>query len=294
MRPPLASGAASPTTMTRCWPSSAPSWVCRPSSLGGCRRSSRRTRARSKRLGRRFTRTCGAPCMRRRPRSRPCSTPLRSSVCTRGLRNVTARSPATRVGSTEEKEAAMKVFSPTPVAYPIVLLIATVVACDTGSGVERAVTGAVRDRTILLPAHSDAVAAGVPRHHDEVLAELRAELGLSADQSARVQEILAAHQGEIEAAWAQVHANLRRRMQETTELEAVLDSAQIERLHAWLAERHGRTADHAPGQGHTHADAVPAGVPRHHDEVLTELGAKLGLSAEQSARVREIFARHHA
>ena len=179
--------------------------------------------------------------------------------------------------------------------YPAFLLIATALACDTGSGVERAVTGAVQDPTILLPAHADAVAAGVLRHHDEVLPGLRAKLGLSAEQSARVQEIFAAHRGEIEAAWAEVHATLRRGMQEaTTEMEAVLDSTQIERLHTWLAERHGRAADHAPGRGHSHANAVAADAPRHHEEVLTELRAKLSLSADQSTRVREIFARHHA
>jgi len=117
-----------------------------------------------------------------------------------------------------------------------------------------AVAGVALDRTMLIPAHADAAAAGfrrgVPRHHDEVLAELRAELGLSAEQSRRVQEIFAAHQGEIEAAWAQVHANLQRAMQETTiEIETVLDSAQVERLHGWLAERHGAIAGHA-GRDH--------------------------------------------
>ena len=135
--------------------------------------------------------------------------------------------------------------------YPAFLLIVTALACDTGSGVERAVTGAVLDRTSLLPAHADAVAAGAPRHHDEVLAELRVELGLSAEQFARVQEIFARHHAESEAAWAQVHANLQRTMQQaTTEIETVLDSAQIKRLHAWLAERHGPTSRHAPGQVH--------------------------------------------
>jgi hypothetical protein len=118
-----------------------------------------------------------------------------------------------------------------------------------------AVSGVVVDRAMLIPAHADAAAArargGVPRHHEEALAELRAELGLSPEQSRRVQEIFAAHQGEIEAAWAQVHANLRRAMQQTTaEIESVLDSAQIERLHAWVAERHGPRADHAPGREH--------------------------------------------
>ena len=121
------------------------------------------------------------------------------------------------------------------------LLIATVLACDTGTGVERAAPSAVQD----------AVAAGVSRHHDEVLAELGAKLGLSAEQAARVQEIYARHHAEREAAGAQGHAQFQRTMQKaTTEIETVLDSAQIERLHAWLAERHGPTSRHAPGQPH--------------------------------------------
>ena len=53
-----------------------------------------------------------------------------------------------------------------------------------------AVAGVVLDRTMLIPAHADAAAAGgrrgVLRHHDEALGELRAELGLSAAQSRRV------------------------------------------------------------------------------------------------------------
>lgn len=114
-----------------------------------------------------------------------------------------------------------------------------------------AVAGVALDRTLLIPAHALAGEAGVHRNHDEVLAELRAELGLSAEQSARVQEIFAAHQGEINAAWAEVHANVERAMQATTtEIETVLDSAQIERLHAWLAERHGLSLGHVPGRVH--------------------------------------------
>ncbi len=135
--------------------------------------------------------------------------------------------------------------------YPAFLLIATALACDAGSGVERTVTGAVQDPTILLPAHADAVAAGAPRHHDGMLTELRAKLSLSADQYARVREILARHHAEREAARAQVHANLQRAMQEATaEIETVLDSTQIKRLHAWLADGHGPTSRHEPGQAH--------------------------------------------
>ncbi len=135
--------------------------------------------------------------------------------------------------------------------HPALLLIVAALACDTGNGVERTVTDTVQDRAIVMPAHADAAAADVARHHDAVLAELRAELGLSPDQSARVREIFARYHGQSEAAWAEAHANHQRAMQEAwTEIETVLDPAQIERLHAWLAGRHGPTSRHAPGQAH--------------------------------------------
>ena len=58
-------------------------------------------------------------------------------------------------------------------------------------------------------------------------------------------------QGEIQEAWAQVHANLQRAMQRTTtDIEAVLDSAQTERLQVWLAQRHGLNSGHGPGRTH--------------------------------------------
>jgi hypothetical protein len=76
-------------------------------------------------------------------------------------------------------------------------------------------------------------------------------LDLSAEQSVRVKQIFAARQGEVEQAWTEVHANLQRAMQRTTtEIEAVLDSAQVERLHDWLAARHAGTPDHGPGRHH--------------------------------------------
>lgn len=114
-----------------------------------------------------------------------------------------------------------------------------------------AVAGVTLDRTMLIPPRADAGAAGVSRHHDDVLAELRAELGLSAEQATRVQEIFAARHDAIQEAWRLVHADVERAMRETTtEIETVLDSAQVERLHAWLAARHARTPDHAPGRQH--------------------------------------------
>ena len=88
------------------------------------------------------------------------------------------------------------------------------------------------------------------RGNQHCAVQRHAQLGLSAEQSRRVQEIFTAHQGEIEGAWAQVHADLQRAMQQTTtEIETVLDSAQVERLHVWLAQRHGPISGHA-GRDH--------------------------------------------
>ena len=131
------------------------------------------------------------------------------------------------------------------------ILIATALACDTGDGIDRAVTSSVQDRATLTPPHADATSADVRRHRDELLAELRIELGLSAEQFAQLQETFARHHAESQAAWAQTHANHRRAMQTVTaEFETILDSAQIERLHAWLAKRQGPASRHAPGEAH--------------------------------------------
>jgi len=116
--------------------------------------------------------------------------------------------------------------------------------------------GCSLDRAILAPP-ADAAAASTridaPRHHAEVLTELKARLGLTGEQAAAVEKIFEARQGEMEATWAEVHAKLRSAMQRTTtEIEALLDPAQITGLHAWLAERHGRAA-YTPGR--THGDS---------------------------------------
>jgi hypothetical protein len=107
------------------------------------------------------------------------------------------------------------------------------------------IVGCGADRTLLSApsyAASSSTRQDVARHHDEVLAELRTELGLSDKQYARVQEIFKARQGQIEAAWQQVHADMERAMQQTTaEIETVLDSTQVQKLHAWIAARHGST-----------------------------------------------------
>ena len=110
------------------------------------------------------------------------------------------------------------------------------------------VIGCGADRTILSPsayARASTTQHGQLPHHDEVLAELRTELKLSDAQAAKVEEIFRAHQSEIDAAWAQVHENLQRAMQQTTaQIETVLDSTQVQRLHEWVAERHGVAPEH--------------------------------------------------
>jgi len=107
------------------------------------------------------------------------------------------------------------------------------------------VVGCGADRTLLSApsyAASSSTRQDVARHHDEVLAELRTELRLSDQQFARVQQIFKARQGQIETAWQQVHADMQRAMQQTTaEIETVLDSTQVQELHAWIAARHGST-----------------------------------------------------
>jgi len=116
-----------------------------------------------------------------------------------------------------------------------------------------AVAGVGLDRGVLLRAHASSPGAQhrVPRDHDEVLAELSGRLGLTSEQSTRVREIFSEHQAEIDTAWAQVHRHLKRAIDDaTTDIETVLDVDQVRRLHAWLAEHHGRIPGHGVGQAH--------------------------------------------
>lgn len=117
------------------------------------------------------------------------------------------------------------------------------------------VAGVGLDRTILIPAaaHASAAAAQhrIPQDHDEVLASLSTHLELTPPQSAQVREILSKHQAAIDEAWAQVHQDLQAAFAGvTTDVEALLDAEQVQRLHAWLAERHSGIRGH--GNGHRH------------------------------------------
>lgn len=118
-----------------------------------------------------------------------------------------------------------------------------------------AVAGVALDRLVVIPApvHGAAAAARhtMPRDHDAVLADLAEALELTSEQSADVRAIFAKHQAEIDRAWADVHANLRRTIATaTTEVESVLDDDQVLRLHAWIAELHGPIPGHPVGRAH--------------------------------------------
>jgi hypothetical protein len=115
-----------------------------------------------------------------------------------------------------------------------------------------AVAGVTLDRLILIPHNVHAASASAPgamgRSHDQVLAELDEELGLTPEQAASVRAIFAKHQAGIDRAWSQVHEDLLRTIgAATTEVEGVLNDEQIGRLHAWLTEHHGPVPGHARG-----------------------------------------------
>jgi hypothetical protein len=118
-----------------------------------------------------------------------------------------------------------------------------------------AVAGVVVDRLALIPvqAHAAAVMGGHagPREHDAVLADLMAHLELTAPQGDSVRAILATHQQEIDRIWMAVHQNLQETVATvTTEVERVLEPDQVQRLHAWIEERHGPIPGHAGGRAH--------------------------------------------
>lgn len=117
-----------------------------------------------------------------------------------------------------------------------------------------AVAGVSLDRLVLIPAPvhgEDAARRVMLREHDAVLAELSEALELTSDQSAELRSIFAKRQAEIDRAWSDVHASLRRAIATaTTEVESVLDDDQVVRLHAWIAERHGPIPGHPVGRAH--------------------------------------------
>lgn len=115
------------------------------------------------------------------------------------------------------------------------------------------VAGVGLDRAVLLRSHASSPGAEhrVPSDHDEVLADLSGRLGLTPEQSTRVREIFSKHQAGIDRAWAQVHRDLKGAIDAATaDIERVLDVDQVRRLHAWLAEHHGRIPGHGVGQAH--------------------------------------------
>lgn len=95
------------------------------------------------------------------------------------------------------------------------------------------------DRTLLLPRHGEARPARVD--HGVVVVSLTRDLGLSQEQAEHVLEVLERHQTVVDATWADTHRALMAALDSVTnQIEAVLDSAQVERYHAWIDARHPR------------------------------------------------------
>jgi len=117
-----------------------------------------------------------------------------------------------------------------------------------------AVIGIMVDRFVLLapPAEAQPAATlpGVAADHIEALADLARSLELSDAQTEHVHSVFMKHQSAIDQTWLAMRHHLMAVVDTVTaEIEVVLDPAQRQRLHAWIAERHGTAAQRAPAHG---------------------------------------------
>jgi hypothetical protein len=117
------------------------------------------------------------------------------------------------------------------------------------------VAGAALDRLVLLPLHPPAhlrdVRSFAEANHAEAIADLARELELTDAQTAHVHQVMAKYQGAIDQAWRGLHERLLSTIDSATvEVETVLDAGQQDRLHAWIAERHGSPAGRQPALDH--------------------------------------------
>jgi len=117
-----------------------------------------------------------------------------------------------------------------------------------------AVIGIGIDRLLLLPAPAEAqppaTFQGVAADHAEALADLARSLELDDSQTTHVHSVFMKHQNAIDQVWlAMRHRVIAVVDTVTAEIEIVLDPIQRERLHAWIADRHGTAVQDAPAHG---------------------------------------------
>jgi len=117
------------------------------------------------------------------------------------------------------------------------------------------VVGVLFDRSVLHRADPSidfhSAESSLDASHENLLADLQDDLGLSSEQSSQVQAILNRHQAAVNDAWSAVHSRLEAAIDSVTaEISEVLDSEQRVQLHEWLLARHGISSSHADGEGH--------------------------------------------
>jgi Spy/CpxP family protein refolding chaperone len=105
------------------------------------------------------------------------------------------------------------------------------------------VVGVTLDRTVLMPGHAVARPAATldpAAEHRSATQDLIEHLDLNAAQVDRVEEVFSRHQAAVHDAWQTARDRLNAVVDSATvEIAEVLDSAQIERFHDWVEERHG-------------------------------------------------------
>ena len=117
------------------------------------------------------------------------------------------------------------------------------------------VIGISVDRVVVVHGHDGPRAPGVvvigPGEANAAFHELTEHLDLNEDQAAEAQEIFSAHQASVDTAWTAVQDHLGLAIASVLrELESVLDSGQLARLHEWMAERHGTVPPNTDGISH--------------------------------------------
>ena len=99
-----------------------------------------------------------------------------------------------------------------------------------------AVAGIAVDRTLIQPAATGHVGGGA---HGSLIASLRNELDLDANQLDTVQAIMRHHQQQVNHTWAVIRPAMQATVDSVErQIAEVLRPEQRDRFHAWFARHH--------------------------------------------------------